>query len=424
MQSEFLAAMENFGLSDSGMSILVGVSGGVDSMVLATLLYENKFSISVAHCNYRLRGLASDHDEELVKKWCSDREVPFYSRKVDTQLQADSAGHSIQMVARKARYAFFEQLLGEHNLGVTALAHHANDRVESLLINVLRGTGIRGLQGMPSSREGIIRPLIRFTKQQILTFAKKEGVSFRNDASNMETYYQRNWVRLRLLPMLEQTEPNTLFQLKTFCERVESELPNYESWLETQSALLVSDNKISLTALQTAHAPFTLLKEKLQSKGFSSEQVFEVMQVLDSSSGTEVHSETHRVVKDRENLLLVDLGEEPDKPILQFEAVTKDSLETLKTLPSVALLNAEMVSQPNLVLRKWRQGDRFKPLGMKGWKKLSDFFIDEKLSVFDKEQVWVLTSDNEIVWVVGKRLDNRFKILESTQKVLKVTVSC
>jgi tRNA(Ile)-lysidine synthase len=228
MQNKFFHAMEFSGISKTDKPILVAVSGGMDSMVLATLFHENGYQIGVAHCNYQLRGLESDGDKELVRNWCTEHEIPYHLKNVETQKLANETNRSVQMIARDERYAFFDALRKEYGYAFTALAHHANDRVESLLINILRGTGFRGLQGMPSKREGIIRPLIGFTKKELRDYAEETSVPFRNDASNLETYYQRNWVRLRLIPMLQHVDAKVFDQLLKLCERAEAEIPNYE----------------------------------------------------------------------------------------------------------------------------------------------------------------------------------------------------
>jgi len=444
MQNKFLRAMEFSGISKTDKPILVAVSGGMDSMVLATLLHENGHQIGVAHCNYQLRGLESDADKELVRNWCKKHEIPFHLKNVETQKLANETNRSIQMVARDERYAFFDALRKEYGYAFTAFAHHANDRVESLLINVLRGTGFRGLQGMPSKREGIIRPLIGFTKKELRDYTEESSVPFRNDASNLETYYQRNWVRLRLIPMLKHVDANAFDQLLKLCERAEAENPNYENWIaENLEAWKVGKNTLSVREIQQSKAPFTILKEFLRTKGFSSDQVFEVLAILDSVSGSQVCSDTHRVTKDRDCLIISGIESLEIKPKLSYELIPRSELKTLKTANNTVLIDANTVGthrntsvtntsitntsistesqNPDFQLRKWQKGDRFKPLGIKGWKKLSDFFIDEKLSILEKEQVWVMTYQDEIAWIVGKRLDDRFKVSESTQKVLKVT---
>ncbi|MCF8463847.1 MAG: tRNA lysidine(34) synthetase TilS [Flavobacteriales bacterium] len=429
MQSRFIAALDSFGYSNSIEVILVAVSGGVDSMVLASLMNENGFKIAVAHCNYQLRGADSDSDEKLVRDWCVERQIPFHSRHVATQELVDATNDSIQMVARNARYAFFSELIEQHSYATTALAHNLDDRIESLLINVLRGTGFRGLQGMPSQRKGLIRPLIGISKQEIREYAKENEIPYREDVSNSETYYLRNWVRLRLLPMLNQADPDAFSKLKELTERAEKEMSQYEKWVNAQLSEIRSDNGLYIDGIHGSKAPFTLLKEFLKPKGFSSDQVFEVLDIMNSESGREVVSETHKLIKDRTQLIVAEKDSSEDEPILHFELLERSEIKSFKESKNVALIDAELVGAGNVwaislssifVLRKWRQGDRFQPLGMKGWKKLSDFFIDEKLSMIEKEQVWLLTSGNEIVWVVGHRIDDRFKVSENTKKVLKI----
>ena len=413
--------MIKLGFPNDGKPILVAASGGVDSMVLASLLQYAGYNIGVAHCNYQLRGKDSDDDQKVVESWCAERSIPFYLKRVETEKLAQQSDSSIQMIAREERYAFFKELTENHGYGAVALAHHADDRVESLLLNVLRGTGFRGFQGMPSKRDKIIRPLLAFRKRDIHQFAEENDISFREDASNQETYYQRNWVRLRLLPMLEAKEPDAFEKLAGLCSCSERELANYQGWIGIETSRIKTHERVSIDDLKRSKAPFTVLREILEPVGFNSDRVFEVMEILDSTSGAEVQSESHRIIKNRDELIISLLKEEDIRPKLSFESISRDDIHSLNTEPNVALFDAEMLDEAELKLRKWEQGDRFKPLGMIHWKLLSDFFIDQKLSILEKEQVWLLTHEGEIVWVVGHRIDNRFKITDNTQKVLKVT---
>lgn len=437
MHNEFLKVLEKMELPKAEQPILVAVSGGIDSMVLATLFYAHHVPFAVAHCNYQLRNTESDKDEQLVRNWCAERGIPCFVRRINTRHKTKTDHSSIQVVAREARYAFFDELVKKHHFISTAIAHHANDRVESLLINLLRGTGIRGLQGMPAQRPGIIRPLLGFTKKQVVAYAKSKHVLYRDDATNNHIYYQRNWVRLRVLPMLEQMDAEAFYRLKKFCERVEKALPSYQQQIAKHRLRIETKQQgWDIAAIKASKIPFTLLKELLHTKGFSSEQVFEVMDIMHSDSGAQVCSKTHCVLKDRTQLLLAARNTKEQQPVLSYELLDKTELTTLKTTSSVALIDASFITtnekkpqnllaacQAAFTVRKWKRGDRFRPLGMKGWKKLSDFFIDNKLSALEKERVWVLVYNDEIVWVVGMRIDNRFKVKETTKKVLKIRIN-
>jgi tRNA(Ile)-lysidine synthase len=422
MQNRFIESMEKLGFPVDGRPILVAVSAGVDSIVLASLLHDSGYSLHVAHCNYQLRASDSDADESFVQSWCEERNIPFHLKRVQTQKLVQQSNASVQMVARVERYSFFHELLEKYDFRAVALAHHANDRVESLLLNLLRGTGFRGFQGMPSKRDKIIRPLIEFRKEEIRQYAEENGVSFREDHSNQETRYQRNWVRLMLLPMLHAYDSDTFKKLLNLSVRAESEFPNYEKWMDNETSRIKTDNQISIGPLLRSSAPFTVLKEILEPLGYNSDLIFEVMEILDSTSGAKVESESHRVTKDRSELIISPRDRTDGEPKLRFQFISINQLTSLKTEPNVALIDAGKVKESQIKVRKWKNGDRFKPLGMDRWKLLSDFFIDQKLSIPEKEKVCLMTHEDEIVWVIGHRIDNRFKISDNTQKVLKITV--
>lgn len=420
MIDSVLNRLAEFGVSKN-QKILVAVSGGVDSMVLIHILSSLGVKYGVAHFNYQLRGADSDADEALVQSWCKKNKIPFYFRRIDTKTLSKKSKSSLQMFAREQRYQFFEELMKEFGYTKTALAHHLNDRVESLLINVLRGTGIRGLQGMPSQPGKYIRPLIDCTKEQLYDYAKSNNVKFREDKSNASIDYLRNWIRLRVLPMLEQVDSEAFETLSSICLRTERLLPDFRNAIESELQGVVEDELfISIAKLEESKFPFTLLNEALVNCGFSSAQLFEIFELRNSNSGSMMESKTHKVFKWRDYLILDDKSKKSKKPMLMYDVFERYEISSLNTKSNVALFDADLVDMDNTNLRKWKLGDKFKPLGMNNWKLLSEFFIDQKLSVPEKEQVWLLVQDDEIVWVVNHRIDNRFKVQSSTQKVLKV----
>ncbi|MFC2175617.1 tRNA lysidine(34) synthetase TilS [Bacteroidota bacterium] len=403
-------------------TVLVAVSGGVDSMVLAQLLLDNGYRIAVAHCNFQLRAEDSERDMEFVSDWCKRHKIPFHCKRIPTKELVVNSGSSTQMVARNERYQFFSDLMDEHNYSVTATAHHAGDKVETILINVLRGTGVRGLAGIRVKRDRYVRPILFASKDEIRAYADQNGIANREDKSNAKIDYQRNWVRLRLLPMLRQIDPDVDEKLILFGNYVEKKLSVCQRWIEIEKVNLFDENNprvIPMARLNQSLVPFTLMKEILHPFGFSTHQVFEVLNLANSESGLEVASGQLRVVRNRGSLLL-DAMVEQEKPTLTLDEVDRKDVISFETPNNIALLDAEKLDKKDLKLRHWGEGDRFKPLGMKNWKKLSDFFIDQKLSVIDKKNVWLLTYKGEIVWVIGHRIDDRFKITKETQKVLKI----
>lgn len=414
--------LKEFGVSNDH-KLLIAVSGGVDSMVLLHLLSTLGFKYGVAHCNYKLRGADSDADEALVQSWCKKNKVPFYFKKVDTKALVKGSKSSLQMVAREQRYQFFEELMSEFGYQKTVLAHHLNDRVESLMMNVLRGTGIRGLQGMPSQRGKYIRPLIDCTKEQLYDYAKNHKVEFREDKSNARIDYQRNWIRLRVLPILEQMDDSAMEKLSSLCSLSERFLPAFKGVIENELNEIFEEEKyISIPKLEASQIPFTILNEALVECGFSNPQIFEIFELRKAQSGATIESKTHQVFKWRDYLLVADKRKKSQWPSLMYQEFERYEISSLITESNEALFDANLVDTRKLSLRKWKLGDKFKPLGMNNWKLLSDFFIDKKLSIPEKEQVWLLTQNDEIVWVVNHRIDDRFKVTPTTQKVLKVSV--
>ena len=423
MLKQFEQFADEHGLSLKKQKLLVAVSGGVDSMVLVDLLLKSDCSIALAHCNYHLRGSASDKDQKLVEEFARNHGLVVHVKHIDTKTIVAKTNASTQMVARDERYRFFKELNEEHAYDLTVLAHNADDRIESLLINVLRGTGIRGLQGMPVTRESYARPLLFAKKTEIREYAFRNQVRFREDASNSEVHYQRNWIRLRILPMLKQIDSAAEVKLLNLAERVAKEIPAYEDLVvrEIKDLSTSSSNTLSVAKIQSADYPFTLLRELLGKFDFSSDQVFEVIDLLESSSGTFVEKGNTRVIKNREELIIHQKLGSTNKPKLTFELIERTEIKSFMVDEFQTLLDANLVETDKFELRHWQKGDAFKPLGMTGFKKLSDFFVDNKLSIAEKDKVWLLTQNDTIIWVVGMRLDDRFKLTPKTQKVLKIT---
>jgi len=418
---DFLRAV---GVSDSDI-ILVAVSGGVDSMVLLHLLHSLGISVAVAHCNFGLRGEASDGDEQLVSDYCKERSISFHSRKFDTRASVNETNSSVQMVARDLRYDFFKELMETHCYRFTALAHHADDRIESLVLNVLRGTGLRGLQGMPSVRGPFIRPLITFRKKELEEFATQHEVPFREDASNAEAKYRRNRVRLHLLPMLRLLRPDAEEHLLHFAERVEESIPDFERWSDMQRNNLSKfhDNalRIDREKLNAHPYPFTLLKEVIGPLGLSSEQVLELLREKDAQSGV-MDSDSHRLFIEKDALVIFGRDVLQTAPRFSVERMRMEDVRSLDTPPDTIIIDAGLVNPDRLSVRKWAEGDRFRPLGMKGTKKLSDYFIDNKFTASQKATTWLLVHGEDIVWVMGHRMDDRFKVTDRTDEVLRISL--
>jgi len=425
MQDRVLDFLSTVGFSDSD-TLLVAVSGGVDSMVLLHLLHSMDLSVAVAHCNFGLRGEASDADEQLVRGYCAERSIHFHSRKFDIRALVNETNSSVQMVARDLRYDFFKELLENNGYRFCALAHHADDRIESLLLNVLRGTGVRGFQGMPAVRGPFIRPLLSFSKNELEQFAGQNHILFRTDTSNAEAKYKRNRVRLHLLPMLYALRPDSKELLLHFAERAEKSMPDFERWTVIQRELIAEqqDNGLSIDRekLKTHPYPFTILKEIIGPLGFSSEQVYELLREQESQSGM-MESGSHRLFIEKKHLIILANEDLELVPQFEVELKRKEDVKSLHTSPDTIIIDAALVRQDALQVRKWAEGDRFRPFGMKGSKKLSDFFIDSKFTAAQKAMTWLLVHDEDIVWVMGHRMDDRFKVTGRTKEVLKISLT-
>lgn len=411
--------------------VIVGLSGGMDSMTLIDVLLSLGYNCMAVHCNFHLRGEESERDAAFVEQWCESAKVGLVSVDFDTYRYAAEHKISIEMAARELRYKWFEDIRKEHHADAIAVAHHRDDLAETVLLNLIRGTGIRGLSGISPKNNSIVRPLLGVSRDEIEAYVDERKLPFIFDSSNSDDAFVRNFLRLNVIPLLEKINPSVKNSIYRTAQHVGEARKIYDFYVENQKKAIFTDNRIDIDKLKTTLSPATMLFEILSPFGFNASVIEDICQCLDSIPGKVFYSNDYRLIKDRKDLILDKIS---DENFSQREyAIDKVSQEitypirlkisflsgniTINKDARFLYADADKLSFP-LTLRKWQPGDWFIPFGMKGRKKLSDFFTDRKFSLPDKENAWVLTSDEDIVWVVGERSDDRFKITESTENVL------
>jgi tRNA(Ile)-lysidine synthase len=433
-------------LSAANCHLLLAVSGGVDSIVLADLVFNAGFRFSIAHCNFQLRAEESDRDEGFVRRLGEQYGVEVLVKSFDTIRYAEEKKLGIQEAARKLRYEWFGELLDQksgiksqntaHLHYLLATAHHADDNVETVLFNIYRGTGINGLHGILPKQEKVIRPLLFARREDILAYAKENKLDWVEDSSNASSKYARNYIRHEVLPMLKQIFPAVMDNINSSIERWREGEALYLQALAFHKKKLceVKGNEVHIPVLKLLKSvPLkTIFFEIIKDFGFSPHQTDDVLSLLQSESGKYVASSTHRIIRNRNWLIIAPLENKAASNILVEKGEKKVVFPggellveiTANCQPSnsnnIATLDASAVRFP-LLLRKWKQGDYFYPLGMKKKKKLSRFLIDQKVSITGKEKTWVVESDKKILWVIGHRIDDRFKITPSTKSVVRLT---
>ena len=418
--------------------VLLAVSGGIDSMVLLHLFEKTGFKYGIVHCNFQLRGEESDGDEKFVKQQVLIHGVPSFFQRFETEEHARINGISIEMAARELRYEYFEKIRVENGYDYIATAHHQDDLIETFFLNLSRKTGIKGLTGIKEKAGKIIRPLLFASREEIENYARDNFVEYRDDSTNDEVVFQRNFLRHKILPLFSELNPAFLKNALASIENLKEVEKVYDHFISGESEKIVSEKNnelvFNIEALQQSAFPILVLLETLKDYNFNPTVIEEVYRSLKSESGKQFYSQTHRLVKDRGELFLTPLSKEEERiyylekddielfaPFdLSVEKISAKGFKISKEA-NVACLDLDKLEFP-LLIRKWQQGDYFQPLGMTGFKKLSDFFIDEKIPVHEKENTWLLCSGKKIVWIMGRRIDNRFKITPETQIIYQIEI--
>jgi tRNA(Ile)-lysidine synthase len=416
-----------------GKNLLLATSGGLDSMVMVDLFRKLPFEIAIAHCNFQLRGLESFGDQRFIQDYAESNEIPLFLTQFDTEAFANDYKLSTQVAARELRYNWFYELLETENYDYILTAHHADDNLETFLIHLVRGTGIDGLTGIPSQNGKVIRPFLIFSRSEIEQYAKDNAIEWREDSSNASDKYLRNKIRHNLVPIFKDLNPDFL----TSFQKTQNYLQESKAMVEDASFLVYQ--QVAKEKGTEIHFDLNQLKKLPNYKsylyhwfnGFGFSAWEDIYDLVDGQSGKQVFSNEFRLLKNRDFLILSPINPEDEN---EEYFINKNQKEVNVPL-NLSFARVEAVSNVSnpcifvdedklwypLVLRRWKDGDTFQPFGMEGKsKKLSKFFKDEKLSLIEKEKAWLLCSDNEIVWIVGVRQDERFKIKNTTKNILKI----
>jgi len=417
---------------------LLTVSGGMDSIVMCDLFYKAGFPFSIAHCNFNLRGDESDGDEAFVKSLAQSYGVSVFVKSFATKEYVSKKNVSIQLAARELRYAWFEELREEQQIKLVATAHHLNDNIETIIYNLIKGTGIRGLRGIPVRQANIIRPMLFASREEIEAYLINNKLDYREDSSNADDKYTRNKIRHHIIPLMKEINPSLektlgnkvdLFtELETLYEQ-EAAKPVKGLFLERKG-----DIYIPILKLERTKYAGTILFEFLKKFGFNSDHVDDMLAGMNGISGKQFLSSNARIVKDRRFFILTPLPQQSFK----IQLIQKDDKEinlagatlNISNVPTenlkipgdknLAFIDLSKIEFP-LIVRHWKQGDYFYPFGMKmKKKKLKKFFTDQKVTINEKETIWVIESNQKIVWVAGHRMDERFKVDPSTKEVLRL----
>lgn len=437
IQDTFRSYIEEHQLFDKDAKLLLAVSGGGDSMAMLDLLHKEGYHCEIAHVNFQLRGIHSDRDEALVKAVCKAKGLKLHSMRISTRLYAMENKLSIEMAAREIRYDFFEQILKTHKLDCVAVAHHRNDVVETFFINLLRGTGLKGLGGIAPKNGNIVRPLLSLTHQDLISYLDEHNLEYCTDETNFDTTILRNEIRHHIIPDFEEKKQGfTGIMQRTISRLRQSEavvIAYVQEWKEKHVLDKDGDLYIPMETLYSSVSASEILFNLLQPLGFSIAVIDELAANDSLRVGARFDSSKYRLIVDREYLIIgnknvkrltYDIDKESQKLEVPLTMVIslffKSKSFKLVRDEKIALLDCDKLKFP-LKMRRWQEGDVFCPIGMGGQqKKISDYFIDQKFSIPEKEKTWLLCSGEDIVWVVGHRLDERYKVTDETKSIFEI----
>ena len=433
MLEQFKQYIEKNGLIKKGERVIVALSGGIDSIVLTKLLAETRTTLVATHCNFHLRGNESDGDEQFVLDFCKTNGITCHTRHFDTEAYAKAQGLSIEMAARELRYTWFEELRQDLGFDKISVAHHADDQIETFFINLLRGSGIHGLKAMLPQNGNIVRPLLWATRQEINDYAMAQNLTWRNDSTNSQTIYTRNKLRNIIIPEIEKNFANARHAITQSINYLSSESSLYDEIVNQRITALETTTDNATAIAKSAFGGNNgkqLLFEWIKRYGFNTSQCEFIAEAL-PKAGIHFLSPTHRLCIEHDRLAINALQAETisevpifpdtkeiDSPVkMSISTIEKTDNTTISRDPHSAMLDLNKMEFP-LLLRQWRHGDRFKPLGMKGSKLVSDFFNDLRLTQMEKDNSLIIEDKTgTIVWVVGRRIDDRFKVTDNTTKI-------
>lgn len=422
--SQFIDKERLFSLRDK---VLVALSGGADSVALLRILLSLGYDCEAAHCNFHLRGEESNRDEGFVRELCRELEVPLHVIHFETEQYASEQRISIEMAARELRYQWFNEIMKQCGASVIAVAHHKDDNVETILLNLIRGTGINGLTGIRSKNGYVVRPLLCVSRDELIDYLQHIGQPFVTDSTNLQDEFTRNKIRLKLLPLMQEINPSVKENLIEAASHLsEAALPYQKEMEEGRDRVFLPERGISINALMNEIAPSALLFEILHPLGFNPRQIKSIFNSIPGQSGKEFIGRGWRVIKDRDWLLIEKLEEKKDTrpPFQLIKEVQEYTPEIIIPRDKhTACFDADKLNG-EITLRKWEMGDTFIPFGMNGRKLVSDYLTDCKFSRIQKESQWVLCCDNWIAWLVGERTDNRFRIDENTKQMVIYRIEC